>query len=102
MDAGAAEGDAGAGGLLVHHGLELVRVDAGAAVLLGDADAEDAQFGELVVELARDLAGGEPLVVDRYDLGLDEGPYRLAERLVVLVEHRTAHSCVASLTAAAG
>ena len=91
VHAGAAEGDARAGGLLVLDGLELVRVHAGAAELLGDVDAEEAELGELVVELARHLTGGEPLVVDRDDLGLDEGAQGLPERLVVLIENGTAH-----------
>lgn len=91
VHAGAAELDARARGLLVEDGLELVAVQAGAAELLGHVDAEDAQLAELVVEVARRLARGEPLVVDGDDLGLDEGAEGLPERLVVLVEHRTAH-----------
>ncbi len=91
MHAGAAELDARAGGLLVEDGLELVGVHARAAVLLRHADAEDAQLAELVVEVAGRLARREPLVVDGDDLGLDEGADGLPERLVILVENRTAH-----------
>ncbi len=96
VHAGAAEGHARAGGLLVLDGLELVRLDAGAAELLGHVDAKEAQLGELVVELAGHDALREPLVVDGHDLGLDEGAEGLPERLVILVEHRTAHAATST------
>lgn len=96
VHAGATELDAGTSGLLVQHGLELVALQARAAELLGHVDAEDAQLTELVVEVAGRLARREPLVVHRYDLGLDEGADGLPERLVILVEHRTAHAATST------
>ena len=60
VHAGAAEADAGAGALLGDDGLELEARLAGAAVLLGHLDAEDAQLAELVVEVARRLARPPP------------------------------------------
>ena len=91
MHPAAAQRYAGAGDLLGHDRLILERLLAGAAVLLGHLDAEHAQLAELVVELARRLAGVEPFVEDRDHLGLDERPQCLPERLVIVVEIRAAH-----------
>lgn len=90
VDTRAAEVHAGAGGLLGLDGLELVGIDPRAAVLLVDVDAEQAEVGELVVELTRDDAGLEPLLEVGGHLGLDEVTEGLAEGLVVFVEHSAA------------
>src|SRR5215469_14216572 len=91
MDAGTAEAHARPGDLLGLDSVVLEGRDTRAAVLLGHLDAEKAKLGQLVVEIARDDASGEPLRVVRHDLGLDKGPQGQPEGLVVLVEHGTTH-----------
>src|SRR5215469_566978 len=73
MDAGTAEAHARPGDLLGLDSVVLEGRDTRAAVLLGHLDAEKAKLGQLVVEIARDDASGEPLRVVRHDLGLDKG-----------------------------
>ena len=71
----------------------LNELDPGAAVLLGHLDAEHAQLAELVVELARARCRRR---TTRRSAGTTSDSMKsrtvCAERLVVLGEHRTAHS----------
>jgi hypothetical protein len=83
VDAGAAEGDAGAAQLFGEDGVEPEARLARTAVLLGDLDAEDAEFAEPLVERARDVSLLLPVVVDGDDLLGDELADHPPERLVV-------------------
>src|SRR5690606_33569824 len=88
----AAEAHPGAGALLGDHRLVLEAGLPGAAVLLGHLDAEHPELAELVVEVARRVAGLLPLLVDGGDLRLDERPDGLPERLMVLAEQGAPHA----------
>ena len=91
----AAEGDTRTGCLL-HHDSLILEALACAAELLRHLDTENAQLTESAVEVARRVALLLPLMVDGDDLLLHEVPQRRAERLMVLVEHRTAHGSLFS------
>ncbi len=74
------------GEFLGDDGLELVGLDAGAAVLGGDLDTEDAQFAQLVVEVVGDDTSSRTTSwVAGTDLGCDEVPDHRAEVFVFLV-----------------
>ncbi len=81
--------DAGPGQLLGHHHVVAEVGDPGAAVLLGDVEAEQALRAGLGPEVAGDDAVLLPLVVEGDDLLLQEGADGLAERLVLRLEDRT-------------
>ena len=73
--------------LLGEHGA-VDRVAALAAVLLGVGDPQEAELAHPVEQRARELSCLLPLWRVRPDLLLDEGPQRLAQRLVLLGEGR--------------
>ena len=77
---------AGAGLLLGEDHVVAEVVDPGAAVLLGDVEAEQPRLARLEPQLARHDAVLLPLVVVGDDLLLEEGPRGLAEVLVLGLE----------------
>ena len=69
-----------------------------AAVLLGEADAEQPRGRGLPVELARELARFVPGRRVRQDLALDEAPHRVAVGLVLLGDRRMPYHAGANST----
>ena len=59
------------------------RVAAGAAVLLGDREAHEAELAELGDELVREAAGQVELLGDRLDALSRERPNRVANQLLL-------------------
>jgi hypothetical protein len=93
--------------LLGHDGVEAVVVDAGAAVLLRDVEAEEALLAGLEPDVARDRLALDHLLGARGERAGDELARRRAHRLVVVVVdvagHRSsigrAHGCGALVPA---
>ncbi len=85
--------------LLQHHVVAVVG-QAGAPVLLGDGHAQHPQRAQFLEHLAGHPAGLLPCGVIRDDPLLDEVAGQLAKRLVVVVEHLSAHQRTNSTTVA--
>ena len=70
---------------------------AGAAVLLGDVQPQQALLAQLEPHLTAEAVVGRVFFLVGTELAVDERPAALAERVVVLVENRTLHHALDQL-----